>query len=318
MSEAQPIIKKVKKGKHPHHGGAWKIAYADFVTAMMAFFLLLWLISMTTPEQKQGLADYFAPANVSRSTSGSGGVMGGTAFDIEGSRMAGTTPQVVMNISAPPKPKNSYKDEKDRAESAETVSTVQDKQGQEGATQVFDEQRQLAASTSREKDDFRSAAESIRQALRDMPELAELSKNILVEETPEGLQIQLVDQEGRSMFPAGIDEPYERTRRLLEEVATIVQKLPNRIAISGHTDSSPSYGSSPSQKWELTADRANATRRILQGAGVPDDRIYEVTGKADTQPLFPEDPSLPANRRISILLKREAPVVPPNFGDSRR
>jgi len=315
LNEVQPIIKKVKKAPHAHHGGAWKIAYADFVTAMMAFFLLMWLISMTTPEQKSGLADYFAPASVSRTNSGSGGVMGGTAFDLEGARMPGTTPQVVMNISAPPKPKNHYKDEKDKAESAETVSTTVEMQGQEGETQVADERRQLAAATSRENDDFRSAAESIRQALRDMPEISELSKNIMMEQTPEGLQIQIVDQEGRSMFPAGISEPYERTRLLLEQVSKVVQKLPNRIAITGHTDSQPSNGAN-GQKWDLTAARANATRRILQGAGVADDQIFEVTGKADTLPLFPEDPSMSSNRRISILLKREAPVIPPEFGRS--
>src|SRR5690606_9170333 len=107
VSNEQPIIlKKVKKVVHASHGGAWKIAYADFVTAMMAFFLLMWLISMTTPEQKQGLADYFAPANVSRSTSGSGGMMGGTAFDAQGSRMPGSTPRVVMTISTPAAPKS--------------------------------------------------------------------------------------------------------------------------------------------------------------------------------------------------------------------
>src|SRR3546814_16466425 len=106
MADAPIIYKKVKKAAHAHHGGAWKIAYADFVTAMMAFFLLMWLISMTTPEQKQGLADYFAPASVSRSTSGSGGILGGTAFASEGSRMPGARPRVEMTISTPAAPKS--------------------------------------------------------------------------------------------------------------------------------------------------------------------------------------------------------------------
>ena len=120
-SNEQPIIlKKVKKVVHGHHGGAWKIAYADFVTAMMAFFLLMWLISMTTPEQKQGLADYFAPANVRRSTSGAGGIMGGTAFDQEGSRMPGTKPHVVMTISTPAQPRSPEVEREEAARAALT------------------------------------------------------------------------------------------------------------------------------------------------------------------------------------------------------
>lgn len=213
----QPIIlKKVKKVVHAHHGGAWKIAYADFVTAMMAFFLLMWLISMTTPEQKQGLADYFAPANVSRSTSGAGGIMGGTAFDETGARMPGTKPQIVMTVSTPAQPKS--------PETAEEKAA---------AAQM---EKLLKEKSARDERNFRSAAESIRQAMRENPDLAQLSRNVIVDETPEGLRIQIVDQDGRSMFPADMAEPYERTRKLIDEVAKILIKLPNRVSISGHTD----------------------------------------------------------------------------------
>ncbi|HAC56976.1 MAG TPA: chemotaxis protein MotB, partial [Rhodobiaceae bacterium] len=143
-SNEQPIIlKKVKKVVHGHHGGAWKIAYADFVTAMMAFFLLMWLISMTTPEQKQGLADYFAPSNVSRSTSGAGGIMGGTAFDETGARMPGTKPQVVMTISTPAQPKSPELAEKEAKRAAEMNELMQQK-------------------SMRDAKNFQSAAESIR------------------------------------------------------------------------------------------------------------------------------------------------------------
>lgn len=310
MSESTIIIKKVKKGGHAHHGGAWKIAYADFVTAMMAFFLLMWLISMTTPEQKQGLADYFAPASVSRSNSGAGGVMGGTAFDTDGARMSGSAPKVVMTMSTPSSP--------------ESPKTKNEKAAQQGAAGENSAPMDGAATTAAELQNknpietvqdiaLRTAAESLRQALKDMPELAELSKNIMIEETDEGLNISLVDQEGRAMFPPGHAEPYERTRLMLQQVAKIIDPLPNRIAITGHSDAAKMRGNSGYSKWELTADRANATRRILQAAGVPNDRLFQVTGKADTDPLFPEDPYLPANRRISILLMREAPVIPPGF-----
>ncbi|MEQ8826257.1 MAG: flagellar motor protein MotB, partial [Parvibaculum sp.] len=293
-NERPIILKKVKKVVHGHHGGAWKIAYADFVTAMMAFFLLMWLISMTTPEQKQGLADYFAPSNVSRSTSGAGGIMGGTAFDEEGARMPGTKPQVVMTISTPAQPKSPELAEKEAKEAAQMDKLMKEK-------------------SARDERNFRSAAESIRQAMRENPDLAELSRNVIIDETPEGLRIQIVDQDGRSMVPSGHAEPFERTRKLLDEVAGILIKLPNRVSISGHTDANPVAGRPGYSNWELTADRANATRRILENAGLSNDRIYQVVGKADSEPLFPEDPYMAANRRLSVLLLREAPVTPPGF-----
>ncbi|MBX3491986.1 MAG: flagellar motor protein MotB [Parvibaculum sp.] len=292
-NEQPIIIKKVKKVVHGHHGGAWKIAYADFVTAMMAFFLLMWLISMTTPEQKQGLADYFAPSNVSRSTSGAGGIMGGTAFDATGARMPGTKPQIVMTVSTPAQPKS--------PETAEEKAA---------AAQM---EKLLKEKSARDERNFRSAAESIRQAMRENPDLAQLSRNVIVDETPEGLRIQIVDQDGRSMFPADMAEPYERTRQLIDEVAKILIKLPNRVTISGHTDANPVRGKAGYGNWELTSDRANAARRIVEKAGLSSDRIYQVIGKADSDPLFPEDPYMAANRRLSIVLLREAPVTPPGF-----
>jgi len=306
------IIKKVKKAAHAHHGGAWKIAYADFVTAMMAFFLLMWLISMTTPEQKSGLADFFAPASVSKSNSGAGGVMGGTAFDTEGARMAGSTPKITMTIATPASPKSPESESKDTArQNAEGDDAAMSEV--DGSISLMDDDVTDQALSSREAEAFKTAAESLRQAMADMPELAELSRNIILDETPEGLRIQIVDQEGRSMFPPGHAEPYERTQLLLQQVAEIIQRLPNRISISGHTDANPTQDKNGYSNWELTADRANATRRIFAGTGVPSDRIFSVSGKAESEPLLPEDPYQPANRRISIVLLREAPVTPPNL-----
>jgi chemotaxis protein MotB len=312
MNSDQPlIVKKIKKGGHAHHGGAWKIAYADFVTAMMAFFLLMWLLAMTTPEQKQGLADYFAPASISRSNSGAGGVMGGTAFDVDGSRMAGSAPKIMMTISTPSSPKSPDTDDQRAASTSDGKDSVTgDAPGTSDDSLVAEDVIQQPSETN---EAFQSAAESLRQSMQDMPELAELSRNIIIEETPEGLNIQLTDQDGRSMFPPGHAEPYERTRLVLEQVSAVIQQLPNRIVITGHTDASPMDGTPGYSNWELTADRANATRRILQQHGLPGDQISQVAGKAESEPLFPEDPYLPANRRVSILLLKEAPVTPPGF-----
>jgi chemotaxis protein MotB len=291
------IIKKVKKVVGGgHHGGAWKVAYADFVTAMMAFFLLMWLINTTSPEQKRGIADYFAPASVSASTSGSGGILAGTALGDQGAKSDGSV-KVVEQL-APEAPKNV----KDQGSSFKQAAASPD----DASEQALHE-----ALRKREEQAFESAAESLRQAMQSMPELAELSKQIIVDQTPEGLRIQLIDQEGRSMFDEGSAKPNARARVLLRAVARVVNQLPNRLTIAGHTSASPG-GQKPGSDWQLSSGRADASRQILQEAGVQADRIYQVSGKAASDPLFPDDPTLAGNRRIALVLLREAPVLPPN------
>ncbi|WP_333807463.1 flagellar motor protein MotB [Phenylobacterium sp.] len=282
------LIKKVKKvSGGGHHGGAWKVAYADFVTAMMAFFLLMWLINTTTPEQKRGIAQYFAPAAVSDSASGAGGILGGTALDSNGAMSAGSTN--IMQLMAP-----DIRNPQDGPSAAASVSDTLD-----------------TARRNREEAEFESAAQSLKQALQSMPELAELSKNIIVDKTPEGLRIQLVDQEGRSLFAEGSAVPNERARVLLRAITRTLNQLPNRISISGHT-SADWRGGEVDSDWALSSARADASRRVLQAAGIAKDRVYQVSGKANSEPLYPDDPSLPGNRRIAIVLLREAPVLPPN------
>ncbi len=291
------IIKKIKKGAHGHHGGAWKVAYADFVTAMMAFFLLMWLINTTSPEQKRGVADYFAPASVSETTSGAGGILGGTALGKEGSKSAGSSDVIEELAPSSRNPNDGDAKEGGKAQSASEMAA-------EAAAEA-EQKREDAA--------FASAAQSLRQALQDMPELAELSKNIIIDETPEGLRIQLVDQEGRSMLNQGAVQPNERAKLLLRAISKIVNQLPNRISLYGHTSAS-SNGARPETDWQLSAGRADASRKVLQGAGVDADRVYQVSGKATSEPLYPDDPTLPGNRRIAIVLLREAPVLPANPG----
>ena len=298
------IIKRVKKVAGGHHGGAWKVAYADFVTAMMAFFLLLWLINTTSPEQKRGIADYFAPASISKSSSGSGGLFGGVGPVEKGARGEGNA-AANLNASQQTPQSEVHAEGKTAAIKASNDNATTDT----SSTSNMDGSDSDAAAL--EKARFTQAEESLRQAMQDMPELAELSKNLIVDETPEGLRIQIVDQEGRPMFPPADTEPYPRTKLLLQAIAKVIQELPNRLAISGHTDANPTFKSDGTTDWEISAARANASRRILEANGIPNDRIFSVSGKAASEPLTPEDPYQPANRRISIVLLREAPVLPP-------
>ncbi|HEV7385900.1 MAG TPA: flagellar motor protein MotB [Phenylobacterium sp.] len=300
MSGERPIIiKRIKKSVGGgHHGGAWKVAYADFVTAMMAFFLLMWLINTTSPEQKRGIADYFAPASVSATTSGAGGILAGTALGNEGAKQNGSQ-SIVQDASPDSRHPNDGKS-KDGAKSSAADSA---------SSEAAREQQQKSEAAA-----FASAAQSLRQALQDMPELAELSKNIIIDQTPEGLRIQLVDQEGRSMFNQGTATPNDRAKLLLRAIAKIINQLPNRISVYGHTSANAGQGGKAEGDWTLSAARADASRRILQSGGVDADRVYQVSGKATSEPLYPDDPTLPGNRRIAIVLLREAPVLPPDKG----
>jgi chemotaxis protein MotB len=282
----QPIIiKKIKKAAHGHHGGAWKIAYADFVTAMMAFFLLMWLISMTTQEQKVGLAEYFAPAALSPSNSGAGGLLMGNALDKSGNKSSAPRDAAKGTIG---QDDGARRTALGRASERETTHSGAGLQSQ------------------------LSAAASIRQALQNQPEVSELSRNIVIEPTREGLNVSLQDEYGRAMFPEGSVQPYDRTKQVLKALAPTLRRLPNRLAVTGHTAAARPGSVGATDPWSLTAGRALAVREILTGAGFPSDRFASVTGRADTDPVFPDNPYSPPNRRVSILLLNEEPPLPPS------
>ncbi len=298
-SDGAVIVKRIKKAGHGgHHGGAWKVAYADFVTAMMAFFLLMWLINTTTPEQKRGIADYFAPQSISQTLSGSGGVLGGKVMGEESARAGGSLS--VLQKNSPPSPSNK----------SHSMSTAASQGGSSTSDQSGSQSNSDADSHSASTDDseFAHAAEAIHQAIQDNPDIAELSKQVIVDKTPEGLRIQLVDQDGRPMFQAGSTEPMPYMKTLLAQIARVVDTLPNRVSISGHTQAGDTGGTM--SDWQLSAARADAARAILVGNGLGADRIYEIAGKAGSEPLLPEDPRASSNRRLSILLLREAPPAP--------
>jgi chemotaxis protein MotB len=292
MADGTVIIKRIKKGGHGgHHGGAWKVAYADFVTAMMAFFLLMWLINTTTPEQKRGIADYFAPQSIAQTVSGSGGVLGGKVMGEESAHAGGA--QSVMQKQSPPSPASPVKSLASGVTGGATGASTSDSDNKNTA----------------QDGEFAHAAEAIRQAIQNNPDVANLSHQVMLEQTPQGLRIQLVDQDGRPMFQPGTNEPMPYTKKLLAAVGQVIDTLPNRVSISGHTGGNDA--SANGTAWELSSARANAARALLQTGGLGSDRIYEVAGKAASEPLLPEDPNASANRRLSIVLLREAPPAPP-------
>ena len=286
QGDVQPIIiiKKIKKVAGGHHGGAWKVAYADFVTAMMAFFLLLWLLNVTTSEQRDAIANFFDPTHpmISDGKSGSGGVLGGTTVSTEGS-MSSTMQEIRL-------PQNSGATNKGKEIGDTKKSTTK---------QLEEELRR------RETERFEDAKKALEKEIANTPELAELKKHMMVEVTPEGLEIQIIDQEGEPMFPSGSAQMYDKTKRLITLATTAIKKMPNNISVRGHTDAAPYKAGANYTNWELSADRANATRRVLKDTGIPESRLSNVMGKADTDNYVKDKPLDAKNRRISIVLERE-------------
>jgi chemotaxis protein MotB len=330
------VIRREEGGDHGHHGGAWKVAYADFVTAMMAFFLLMWLLNATTEEQRRGLADYFAPTNLlARSVSGSGAPFGGQTPNDQGNQTSTTgaltiqpgRQPVVLDIEeddtdtpARPMTRRDGPEGREEAEDPRLVAPTPpgalsgpepprggpaDQPAPDPRPDALSEAELRRELARREREAFEQAAQQIREAVAADPALADLARQLLVEQTPEGLRIQLVDAEGLPMFALGGATPNERARALLTRVAQAALRLRNPIHIEGHTDSTPFRGGAGRSNWDLSAERANMTRRLLSEAGIPEERIRSVSGRADREPLVPEDTAAPANRRVSITLLRQ-------------
>lgn len=343
------IIKKVKKGHAGHHGGAWKVAYADFVTAMMAFFLLMWLLNAASEESLSGIADYFTPtALLSSSKSGAGGMLGGTSMLSPGAQSSTKTAAGVTVSLSPLSPSENPDDEglpgikRGNTDEQDMIDELDDKELSEdefgdgsgaqglggdnpsdgkaglndgyegmGAEQAFDESTLDDEASKKllailEQQDFERAEKALREAIAESAHLKEFSENLIIDMTPQGMRIQISDAEKSSMFPSGSAHMLPHTKELLAKILQVIQTLPNNIAILGHTDSAPYQGDNGYSNWELSTDRANASRRALMEAGFPASRIVRVSGMADTEPLLPEDPAAPQNRRISILILRES------------
>jgi chemotaxis protein MotB len=269
----QPIIiKRVKKGGHAAHGGAWKIAYADFVTAMMAFFLLMWLLGSTSEGDKKGIADYFgSPLKVAM---GGGSGSGDSSSVVKG---GGTDL---------------------------TRQGGQVKQGDVEAQRKTLQLRALRAEQRRaEAARLESLKKKVEEVLAANPKLAAMQSQIRLEMTRDGLRIQIVDELSRPMFDSGsaVVKPY--MRELLREIGTVLAEVPNRLTLEGHTDAQPfGVGERGYSNWELSSDRANASRRELGAGGLPDERVLLVQGLASSMLFEPADPMSAVNRRISIIV----------------
>ncbi len=269
----QPIIiKRVKKGGHAAHGGAWKIAYADFVTAMMAFFLLMWLLGSTTEGDKKGIADYFGSPLKLSMAGGSG---------------SGDSSSVVMGGG--------------------TDLTRTNGQVKTGDVEAQRRSVQLKALKAEQRRAEKARLEALKKKVEDVlaanPKLATLESQIRLEMTRDGLRIQIVDEQNRPMFDSGsaVVKPY--MRELLREIGGVLTEVPNRLTLEGHTDAQPFGGGERGySNWELSSDRANASRRELGTGGLPDDRVLLVQGLASSVPFDSNDPRSPANRRISIIV----------------
>lgn len=267
------IIKKIKKGGDGHHGGAWKVAYADFVTAMMAFFLLLWLLASTSESQKEGIAEYFTPTVGLRDSMGIG-FEGGESPSTEGIKKSDTSPIAIVQNSSTP-------------------------------GQTPDKKKETLVEGEMESQLFEQAREEIKQAMESDPTLRQFRDQIIVEQTPEGLKIEIQDSGKQSMFQSGGANLTEFGKEILGKLSLIIEKMPNYISVTGHTDAAQFTARGGAYtNWELSADRANSARRELVRGGMEGERVGKVQGLAAQDLLLPGEPNSERNRRITIILLR--------------
>ncbi len=270
-----------KKREEAHGGHGWFVTFADLMALLLAFFVML--VAFSNQDQNKLK------------------IVAGSMREAFGVQTEARYSGVIESDGLPTRPK--------------LKNTAHIPPEEASNTPTPDEQERSRTAGARLKTDreFALASASLRQALQDMPELTEVSKHIMFEETKQGLNLEIVDQDGRSMFADGSKVPYDRTRRLIQKLAAPLKATPLRLSIVGHTAAGFVPSRSDYGAFDLSADRANAVRQILEREGVPSAHIFAVSGKADSQPLFPDDPTLSANRRVTITLMREDPPLPPDF-----
>ena len=269
---ARPIvIKRIKKVAGGHHGGAWKIAYADFVTAMMAFFLLMWLLGSTAKGDLVGISEYFKTPLKVAMAGGSGSGDSSSVIKGGGEDLTRTAGQVKRGDSPPEK-------------------------------KTYDLQAAKAALAREEGQRLQMLKSRLESAIEVNPMLKKYQNQLLLDITSEGLRIQIVDEKNRPMFALARAELQPYTKEILHIIGMVLNEVPNKLGISGHTDSTPYYSESGYSNWELSADRANASRREMVLGGLQDDKVLRVVGLASAAHLDAKDPFNPINRRISIIV----------------
>jgi chemotaxis protein MotB len=272
-----------KKKRGDGHGGGhgWFVTFADLMGLMMSFFVML--VAFSNQDQQKLK------------------IVAGSMRDAFGVQTEARYSGIIESDGLPTRPK------------LKNTAHINPEDASNTPTPDEQDRNRVAGAHLKVDREFALASASLRQALQDLPELTEISKNIIFEETKQGLNLEIVDQDGRSMFAQGSKVPYERTRRLIEKLAVPLKATPLRVSIVGHTAAGfvPTRGDYGA--FDLSADRANAVRQILEQEGLPAAHVFAVSGKADAQPLFPDDPSLSANRRVTITLMREDPPLPPDL-----
>jgi chemotaxis protein MotB len=272
---------KKKRGDAHTGGHGWFVTFADLMGLMMSFFVML--VAFSNQDQQKLK------------------IVAGSMREAFGVQTEARYSGVIESDGLPTRPK------------LKNVAHIQPEEASN--TPTPDEKQRSRSNGAKLKIDreFALASASLRQALQDMPELTEVSKHIMFEETSQGLNLEIVDQDGRSMFADGSKVPFDRTRRLIQKLAAPLKATPLRVSIVGHTAAGFVPSRSEYGAFDLSADRANTVRQILEREGLPPSHIFAVSGKADSQPLFPDDPTLPANRRVTITLMREDPPLPPDM-----
>jgi chemotaxis protein MotB len=288
------IVRKKKKGGHAHHGGAWKVAYADFVTAMMAFFLVMWLVTAVSKEQRAAIFDYFKNPSMEpgKSTKPAPGQMGPGGASTSPINLGGG-----LNAIAPASRKP-----KDVASTKVPVLSVN--AGEDGSKTAKPATPEQLAAVQKlvEQKHMESLMADLREAVGKSQALAPYKDQLLLDITPEGVRIQIVDAQNRPMFDVGSARLRDYTTAILRELAPYLDSVPNRVSLTGHTDIRPYPSSNGYTNWELSADRANAARRALTAGGLPEEKISRVVGLSSSVLFDKAEPQNPINRRISIVV----------------
>ncbi|HRX89552.1 MAG TPA: flagellar motor protein MotB [Steroidobacteraceae bacterium] len=294
------IVKRRKKGGHAHHGGAWKVAYADFVTALMAFFMVMWLVTAVSEEEKAAIFDYFKNPSMEdgRAPKPAPGQMGPGG--------ASTSPINLRGGMDAPKSAPKTQDEG----LGEPVKPL---------TMEEEEAREIAEAAERKQ--LESLMDDLKEAISESQALAPFKDQLLLDITPEGLRIQIVDEQNRPMFDLGGAKLKDYSNGILRELSSYLNSVPNRVSLTGHTDVKGYARNTAYGNWELSADRANAARRALVNGGMSDDKVARVVGLGSSVLFDKERPDNPINRRISIIvmtkraeaaaLKQDVPAAPP-------